>query len=476
MLRVVDVSDAQAGIDASALDCDAVIVKVTGGDYYTNPYWREQVESALAGGKHIGLYHYARDLHGGYATPEAEARRFLDAIQPYVGRCVVALDWEREADAYPISWAREWCEIVGRETGATPLFYAGALDINGRDFSEVAKYPLWMASYLYRYEHVGWVEDPDNTYGTGAWDGMLMYQYTSTGRIGGYGGNLDLSVFYGSAEDWRRLEGGGMEVLRLNEVAAAIHRRMVDDDRFGYSWEERYGAIPETWDVMGKSVTIDVGDYECGTSVKTAWALALQGTPYEGCLDGYVYSMNAKETFLGSGLFEWHEDVSIADVGDIYLNEENHLAMCQGGGMLSEFCWGDNGAYGNQRGDQSGQEAYYHGFYDYSPGGWDGCLHYNGKADIFINSREDEDMQFIYKPDGKDFLVYHNGSANIRFMSEDAKDAVVEAYKKATGRDIPIFEFGTKEAPLAARFEQCFPYYLSGKYEDLDDGPKLVKR
>ena len=85
-------------------------------------------------------------------------------------------------------------------------------------------------------------------------------------------------------------------------------------------------------------------------------------------------------------------------------------------------------------------------------------------------------MQFIYKPDGKDYLVYHSGSANIQLMSEDAKDAVVEAYKKATGRDIPVFEFGTKEAPLAARFELCFPYYLSGKYEDLNDGPKLVKR
>ena len=33
--------------------------------------------------------------------------------------------------------------------------------------------------------------------------------------------------------------------------------------------------------------------------------------------------------------------------------------------MLAEFCWGDNGAYGNRRGDQSGYEAYVHGFYEY---------------------------------------------------------------------------------------------------------------
>ena len=470
MLRVVDISSHQAGIDPTALDCDAVIVKATGGTAYENPYWRGWVDSLLAAGIPVGIYHYANDV--GWGSASAEARHFLDAVGAYRGRFVPILDWESTATGNPVSWAVEWLETVASELGSTPMFYGYASDVNSKDYSALSGYPLWMASYLNRYDRAGWVQDPDNAWGTGAWQGMAMYQYTSTGRIAGYDGNLDLSVFYGDRDDWKRMEGGDMEVLRLNEVAAAIHRRMVDDDRFGYSWEERYGAIPETWDVMGKSVTVNVGDYECGTSCKTAWALALQGTPYEGCLDGYVYSMNARETFVGSGLFNW-VSVDEAQVGDIYLNEENHLAMCQGDGMLSEFCWGDNGAYGNRRGDQSGQEAYYHGYYSYP---WDGCLHYNGKADIFINSREDLDMQFIYKPDGNDFLVYHNGVANIRFMSEDAKDSVVKAYKKATGRDIPIFEFGTKEAPEAARFEQCFPYYLSGKYEDLNDGPKLVKR
>ena len=58
--------------------------------------------------------------------------------------------------------------------------------------------------------------------------------------------------------------------MRLNEVAAAIHRRMCEDDRFGYSWEERYGALPEVWEIDGKNYRVNVGDYECGTSCKTA--------------------------------------------------------------------------------------------------------------------------------------------------------------------------------------------------------------
>ena len=165
--------------------------------------------------------------------------------------------------------------------------------------------------------------------------------------------------------------------MRLNEIAAEIHRRMCEYERFGYSWEERYGAFAETWNIGGRDYTIRVGDYECGTSVKTAWALALQGTPYEGMLEGYVYSGNCKDTFMGTGLFEW-VPVSQAALGDVYLNIVNHVAMCQGGGQLSEFSWGDNGAYGNRRGDQSGSESSVHGYYSYP---WDGCLHYNGKGE-----------------------------------------------------------------------------------------------
>ena len=91
--------------------------------------------------------------------------------------------------------------------------------------------------------------------------------------------------------------------MKLNEVAAAIHRRMCEDDRFGYSWEERYGALPEVWEVGGKKYRVNVGDYECGTSCKTAWAIALQGTPWEGCLDSYTNSTSARRVFTGSGLF-----------------------------------------------------------------------------------------------------------------------------------------------------------------------------
>ena len=170
--------------------------------------------------------------------------------------------------------------------------------------------------------------------------------------------------------------------MRVNEIAATIHRRMCEDNRFGYSWEERYGANPETWTIGGKKYQVRVGDYDCSSSTITAWAIALRGTKYEGCLKDATYTGNMRSVFVGSGLFVWKPMSFDAKPGDLYLNEENHVAMCQQNDskadVLSEFSWGDNGAYGNKRGDQSGNEASVHAYYDYP---WDGILHYNGKAD-----------------------------------------------------------------------------------------------
>ena len=168
--------------------------------------------------------------------------------------------------------------------------------------------------------------------------------------------------------------------MRINEIAAYIHRKMCTDNRFGYSWEERWGHTSETWTIDGKKYTVKVGDYDCSSSCITAWKTALQHTKYAHALDGATYTGNMREVFVDSGLFVWKPMSFLAAPGDLYLNEENHVAMCQTQtpDILSEFSWGDNGAYGNKRGDQSGNEAHMGDYYDYP---WDGILHYNGKAD-----------------------------------------------------------------------------------------------
>ena len=169
--------------------------------------------------------------------------------------------------------------------------------------------------------------------------------------------------------------------MRINEIAAAIHKRMCEDSRFGYSWDERWGYYWNVWNIGGRDYVVYAGDYDCSSSCITAWKAALQGTAYEGALDSATYTGNMKSVFVGSGLFEWKPMSFLAETGDLYLNEGCHVAMCQTQypDILSEFSSNEyGGAYGGERGDQTRWESHVSSYYDYP---WDGILHYNGKAD-----------------------------------------------------------------------------------------------
>ena len=172
--------------------------------------------------------------------------------------------------------------------------------------------------------------------------------------------------------------------MKINEIAAEIHKRMCNDSRFGYSWDERWGYYYNVFTIGGRDYVVYAGDYDCSSSCITAWKAALQGTAYEGDLDGATYTGNMKSVFTSSGLFEWKPMSFLADTGDLYLNEGCHVAMCQTQypDILSEFSSNEyGGAYGGTRGDQTGWESHVTDYYDYP---WDGILHYNGKADSSV--------------------------------------------------------------------------------------------
>ena len=171
--------------------------------------------------------------------------------------------------------------------------------------------------------------------------------------------------------------------MRCNEIAARIHADMVNDDDNGYSWEPRHGEDGKgvkTLTIDGKKYSYDRGSWDCSSSVINAWQLSIQYTPYKGKLDGASYTGNMKDIFTRSGLFVWKPMSFIAARGDLYLNEAQHVAMCQSQDpdVMSEFCINENGdVYGGLPGDQTGGEAAINPFREE----FDGILHYNGKAD-----------------------------------------------------------------------------------------------
>ena len=390
-LNGIDISSWQDDLVVSAMgSCDFVIVKATGGAGYSNECFRRHADETLAAGKLLGCYHYARD-RGYEGSAEAEADHFIATFKPYVGKAIPFLDWEADALNLGPSWAKKWLDRVKAKTGVTPGIYTSKSVLFSYDWAAVAKTcPLWVAQYP-NYEETGFLSEPwTDGWDFGAWDSPLIFQYTGTGRIPGYGGHLDLDLFYGTKDDWRRLcavagasAGTGevkeVAISRAN-VAAQIMEHLCNCAEHGYSQPGRHGTSGHC-SVKTDAGTIKVtkGDRDCSSAVCEAWELALAGTAYDGLITRYNWTGGMREMFVGSGLFSWQSVTANAARGDIYLDEENHTAMSLGGGKIGHFTGSETGGIDGEPGDQTGRESR---IQDYYRGSWDGVLHYNGKADV----------------------------------------------------------------------------------------------
>ncbi|KZT89173.1 Lysin [Lactiplantibacillus plantarum] len=99
--------------------------------------------------------------------------------------------------------AQEHLDYVYQQTGVRPVLYTGVSCENSLDWSSVVKanYGLWIAQYN-NYNVVNGYQ-PRDLYGSlKHWKTAVMFQYTSTGRLPGWNGNLDFDVFYGDKSAW----------------------------------------------------------------------------------------------------------------------------------------------------------------------------------------------------------------------------------------------------------------------------------
>lgn len=203
----IDVSNWQRGIQVSQMnDVDFVITKATEGTTYVNPDCDRVYQDAVRSGKKVGVYHFAS---GGDAI--AEAKHFVDNVSGYIGDAILVLDFEADAVNQGVGWAKDWLDAVYNMTSVKPIIYMSRSVVNRYDWSSVhdAGYGLWVAAYYNGYNTIyGFVDNPP-LYGTiDAWEGELaLYQYTSSGRLNGWGENLDLDKFYGSPETWDKFAG-----------------------------------------------------------------------------------------------------------------------------------------------------------------------------------------------------------------------------------------------------------------------------
>lgn len=222
MMHGIDIASWQTGIDLSKVPGDFVIAKATGGYGYKNPDFQRQIEQAISAGKCVGAYHFAWDEGYTGATPEKEAQWFLNVVQPYLGKIVLALDWEAEAKKLGPAWAKRWLDYVKNKTGVTPVFYSYQSEASQKKWADVAKvYPLWMAQYAIStdpsynkgYTPVrGYLADPPGAKTCGKWGkNITIRQYTSMGYLEGWTSRLDLNLAYMDRADWDKLCGKTIE-------------------------------------------------------------------------------------------------------------------------------------------------------------------------------------------------------------------------------------------------------------------------
>lgn len=234
MLKGIDISRYQAGININALAIDFVIVKATEGVGYTDPNYIEYLTQAKSSNKKIGIYHYARPDLGN--TAEDEATWFVSKAKNYIKQAILVLDWE--VDVSNIDWAYNFLKTVYEKTGVRPIIYMSAYPANNYDWSRVVNgnFGLWIASYGANTGAPG--TPPENKY----WPFYILWQYTSKGYINGYSGNLDLDYFYGTKEAWDKYANpDGTEVVPEPTPPEVAEYEVGDVVSFNYLYKNSYG-------------------------------------------------------------------------------------------------------------------------------------------------------------------------------------------------------------------------------------------
>lgn len=203
MLKGIDISKWQNGIDLGTIETDFVICKATEGVGYTDKTCDGYYQKAKSLGRKLGVYHFARPDLGNSA--EAEADYFIKETLGYHKEAILILDWEPSGGQISnVSWAKAWLDRVYSKTGVKPVIYMSESPSNSYDWSSVVAgdYGLWVASYSSNNGTEG--RKPTCKY----WPFYIMWQYTSAGRLNGYNGNLDLNNFYGDTTTWDKYAGG----------------------------------------------------------------------------------------------------------------------------------------------------------------------------------------------------------------------------------------------------------------------------
>ena len=226
-LQGVDVSVYQGEIDWQAVADSGVefaMIRVgyrgySQGAIQPDTNFQKNMEGALKAGLDVGVYFFSQATT--VREAEEEADYVLEAIRNYPVTYPVVFDWERQnysgsrTQKVPDTetmcrMANAFCEEIQAEGYQPMVYFYQNLAYNNYDLSKIMEHPFWLAQYT---------DYPSFYYD------FEMWQYTSSGRVAGISGDVDLNLRFfrdGSKDDltevWKDPDGQEDPQEEIQEV------------------------------------------------------------------------------------------------------------------------------------------------------------------------------------------------------------------------------------------------------------------
>lgn len=265
MLKGIDISNWQAGLDIQTNKPGFVIVKATEGTSYVDKTCDGFVQTCIKNAIPFGFYHFARN---GAAVTEATA--FRNNTNGYEGLGIPVLDLEVNNGN---DWLETWCRTYWKLTGVYPWVYLSSDYVNNKGYGTdwVREHcGLWLAGYPKRY--TTYPADTKCPYNHSGWT-LAAWQFTDKLTYGGM--SVDGDVFYGDESAWKAYAGasanasggsmsgsgsfGGASVSTSGDTLGPtdlwkLARRVVNGE-FG-AGESRKAALGSTYETVQGMVTL----------------------------------------------------------------------------------------------------------------------------------------------------------------------------------------------------------------------------
>lgn len=197
--KAIDVSHWQGSIDwkrVKAAGYNIAIIKVSGGDagLYFDSRAAANYKNAKAAGLAVGMYHFA-GKHGAVI----EADHFIKAVSPIAENDVLVLDWEKsnKPSAAEDQWCADFINRVKSKLGVTPMVYMNTSSENYISWvrTRATNAGLWIADYRYTASQNVPIKH---------WPFYFIHQFTSSGKVPGITGNVDLDSVKGTVDTFKK--------------------------------------------------------------------------------------------------------------------------------------------------------------------------------------------------------------------------------------------------------------------------------